>query len=224
MSRKKRIRGILIFSLVTAVSVCLLYYLTGAPSFSPEMAMHRKEARQLVGPSRVIAGDAVEYGTYDDFLLGETEHGYCLYEYNDRPTVWDGGLLFYFEKSDPVTIFPSGTAYMWNGGIPRLDDIVLPVFVIPESPRAASASLTLTAEYDGTHYEVSQTASLRQGEFFLFELDVAEAHSYVRDFWDRKLKGNPAVYGYVSGTATLELFDRQGERIETVVMEFPEMT
>lgn len=222
MSKAKRVRWIVIYLLIGILSVCLLYFAVDAPSFSPEMAMHRKEVRELVGPSKVIGGDAVEYGNFDHFLLGETEYGYCLYEYNHRVSVWDGGLLFYFEKSDPVTVLPMGTADMWYGGLPG-EYICFPVFAIPETTRAVSASLTLTAEYNGTHYEVSQTASLRQEEFFLFELDVTEVHSFVRDFWNRRLKGRPAVYHDVSGTATVELFDHQGALIETVVMEYPVM-
>lgn len=221
MNKGKHIRGILLFGLITVVSVCLLYYISGAPSFSPEMAMHRKEARALVGPSHVIAGAATGHNQYDSFLLGETEYGYCLYEYNDGFSLWDGGLLSYIEKADGVTVFPVGTSYMWYGGVPGELGFIFPVFAIQETTRAVSARLTLTAEYDGVSYSVSETASLEQTAYFLFMPKVDEVHSYVRDFWYRRLSGKPMVYPGVSGTATLELFDRQGELIETIVMEFP---
>lgn len=222
MDRRKRIRGIVIFGLIAVISVVLLYFISGAPSFSPEMAMHRKEARNLIGPSKVMGGAATGHNQYDSFLLGETEYGYCLYEYNDGFSAWDGGLLSYVEKTDSVTVFPVSTAYMWYGGVPGEFGYILPVFAVPENARAVSARLTLAAEYDGVYYEVSETASLEQSAYFLFQPDVDNIHSYVREFWYRRLKGVPTVHAGVTGGATLELFDRQGKLLETIVMDFPE--
>lgn len=220
MNNRKRIRGILLFSLLTVASVFWLWCFIGAPSLTPEMAMHRKEAAELVGPSKVIAAEVVEFGGYEGFLLGETEHGYCLYEYDDRLTWWDNGTLSYFEKSDVVTIFSPWTVLTWYGDFPS-NYICSPVFVIPESTRAVSASLTLTADHNETHYEVSQTVSLRQNAYFLFELDATQTNYNVRYFWHQRLNGSDSLVGFISGTATLELFDSRGEVIETIVMEFP---
>lgn len=221
MDRRKKLRGIVIFGLLAVISVVLLYFISGAPSFSPEMAMHRKEARNLIGPSKVIGGAATGHNQYDSFLLGETEYGYCLYEYNDGFSAWDGGLLSYVEKTDSVTVFPVSTAYMWYGGVPGEFGYILPVFAVPENARAVSAKLTLAAEYDGVYYEVSDTALLDQSAYFLFQPDVDNIHSYVREFWYRRLKGIPTAHAGVTGSATLELFDREGNLLETIVTEYP---
>lgn len=222
MDRRKKIRGIVIFGLIAVISVVLLYYASGAPSFSAEMAMHRREARELIGPSEVIAGAATGHNQYDSFLLGETGYGYCLYEYNDGFSSWDGGLLTYVEKVDTVAVFPVSTAYMWYGAVPGEFGFILPVFAIPENTRAVSAELTLTAEYDGVVYEVSERADLEQSVYFLFQPDVDNIHTYVREFWYRRLKGSPEVYAGVTGSAVLELFDRKGNLLETIVMDFSE--
>lgn len=218
MDKRKRVFRILVFALVTVVSLCLLYYICDMPSFSAEMAMHRKEAAQLVGPSRVIAADQVNYYYLDHILLGETDDGYCLLEYSDVDG-WDNGVFAYREKGDVITCFSSDVGYVWVDSFG--EKTFMPVFVIPEMTRTTSARLTLSAVYDGTQYQVSQTVPLRQGEFFLFEMDVTELHSYVRYFWIDRLKGIQSTVTFVSGTATVELFDRHGELIETVVMEFP---
>lgn len=222
MDRRKKWRGIVIFGLIAVISVVLLYFSSGAPSLSPEMAMHRQESRRMIGPSEVIAGAATGHSNYDSFLLGETEYGYCVYEYNDGFHSWDGGLLTYAEKQDTVTILPVSSGYMWYGGVPGAYGFLLPVFVISENDRAVSAKLTLTAEYGGIFYEVSETADLEQSKYFLFQPDVDNIHSYVREFWYRKLKDSPNIYAGVSGGAKLELFDRQGILLETLELKYAE--
>ena len=110
---------------------------------------------------------------------------------------------------------------MWYGAVPGESGFIFPVFAIQETTQAISARLTLTAEYNGVSYSVSETTSLAQSVYFLFMPKVDEVHTHVRDFWYRRLKGSPEVYAGVSGSATLELFDRQGDLLETIVMEFP---
>lgn len=219
MSKKKKILGILKFSLLTIVSVLALYCFFGAPSLSPEMAMHRKEAAELIGPSKVIAADVASDGTYDRILLGETEYGYCLFEYRDEWSFWDRGDLTYIARDDKRVCFISDQYY----------DVEfqkkLPVFAVSGNARAVSARLTLKTESDVNPIYYSGTfsawAQLRQSCYFLFEMDITDMDISIRCFWEDRLKGNSWAYDEISGTATLELFDRDGNLIETRVTEFP---
>ena len=218
MNKRKRMIWIAVFTVVIFMSVILLYFGLQMPSFSPEMAMHRKEEPMLIGPSRIIASDTVEYTLYErSFLLGETDDGYCLYEYRDRLEFWDAGDLTYIAKDDKRVCF-----------IPdRYTDVefrkILPVFAVAENSAAVSARLTLETvsdkdpAYCGT---VTAQAQLRQGCYFLFETDLSEVQIDVARYWNLRLKGNQWPHGYIMGTVTLELFDRDGNLIETRVTEF----
>lgn len=219
MKTEKKLRGILLWMLVIALSLWAIYAVFGYPSLSPEMAMHRAEAQKLVGPSEKIAQGEWKYDFFDHFLLGETEQGYCLYEYCENYLEWDD-VLTYAEKQDRITLFPVNAVMTWRGDSSE-NTTVMPVFAIPGSIRAAGARLTLTAEFSGKHYEASADAQLEQGVFFLFNPEVVGVHEHVRDFWYRSLKGDPIVYPGVSGAMILELFDRQGNLIETIVTEYP---
>lgn len=217
MKKGKRIRGILIFSLVIALSLWFMYYFADLNSFSPEMAMYRKEAARLVGPSQVIAADTVEYTGYDCFLLGETDYGYCLFEYLDSPTGWDSGCLTYIGKDEGRVCFaPNRNMFVDFGA-------VLPVLAIPEEPGAVTARLTLETKSDrdliyAELYTVE--TELRQGVYFLFEVETKDMYIDVRRFWANRFQNDNSSYAYISGTATLELLNHQGALIKTVVMEF----
>lgn len=222
MSEQKKIRGILLFSLLTVLSVFWLWCFVGAPSFTPEMAMHRAENRELIGPSKVIAkGKHFSMAGYDSFILGETAYGYTLYEYEEGYLEWDD-ILTYAEKTDGVTLFSLGAVLGYYGDLPGEDGYILPIMAIPESTRAVSAKLTVTAQYNGNTYETSDTATLEQGVYFLFGPDTDNIHAHVRNFWARRLRGDPAVYPGVIGTATLELYDSRGELVDTIFLDLTE--
>lgn len=221
MDRRKRIRGILRYTGLILICLVLIYVGLDAPTFTAEMAMHRQEAMHWVGPSKVIAAGDVNDMHYDHILLGETEHGYCLYEYTDGLWNRDTGSLTYIAKDDKRVCF-----------IPdRYTDVdfekILPVFAISGNSRAVSARLTLETVSDkdpvycGT---VTAQAQLRQGCWFLFETDLSEVWIDVARYWNLRLKGNQWSYGYIMGSATLELFDGDGNLIETRVTEFPANT
>lgn len=223
MNKAKRIRWIFLFVLITVLSICAICFILDFPSFSAEMAMHREEAMHWVGPSRVIAADDVDYFFNDHILIGETDYGYTLFEYSDDHD-WDFGSLNYHEKHNGATCFASDYGnrdlLLYDG-----EHKVLPVYAIPEDAGAVSARLTLYAadNYHSEFYEVTcvAQAELRQDTFFLFEVDVSEMDVGVRRFWMARLNGRNNGNIYLSGNATLELFDRDGALIDTIVMEFP---
>ena len=221
MNKKKRMRGIMLFSLLTAVSVFALYCFFGAPPLTPEMAMHQRERQELIGPSKIMAEGELKCGGYDRFLLGKTEYGYCIYTYKEGD-FFRSDVLTYEEEGEKVTVISLGIIAEYSGDVPDEGGLTLPVFVIPDSLRAVSAKLTVKAQYEGKQYEASDSAVLEQDVYFVFKTDMDHIHPHVRDFWARILQDGPPVYHPISGTVTLELFDIRGERIETVHWEYQE--
>lgn len=217
MNRKKHIRGIIKYLLVAVLSICVLYWGLGAPSFTAEMALHRAERGELVGPSRLIASAAVEYVSTDRILLGETDKGYTLLEYTER-FGWDDGRISYYEKNGSLTCFTTSDYYDPDW------ETVFPVYAVPENGKAATARLTMettSTTWDDFNLMLTAEAALREDAFFLFEVDTTGVFNQIMYFWRNRLQGELSTHGYASGTLTVELFDRSGALIETVVYEFP---
>ena len=215
MNKKKRLTRILLCCLVAAISIYLIYFIFRMPSFSPEMAMRRQEAKHMVGPSKIIVDEELMVGGYERFLLGETAYGYCMFEYPDRVRWWDSGGLIYIEKAEKAA-FHCNSVTLWGHG----DVIEVPVFVFPESNLAETAKLTLTAEHNGNQYEVTQTVPLEHNTYFFFKMDASKTTSTVRTFWYEWINGRNYLLGYLNGTLMLELYDRQGTLIDTVYREY----
>lgn len=220
MDKRKRIRGILVHTGLIILCLILIYVGIGAPPFTAEMAMHRQEAMHWVGPSKVIAGDAWDCVFSENFLIGETSYGYVLYDYSQINGLWVDQHLSYAQKNRTVTTFSAGRVRNWYG-MSSENPNLFPVFAIPESPQAVSARMTLTAEYRGQQFDISETASLEQGVYFLFQPDVRNVDSNVLDSWYCCVSGLPVTRSGVSGSVRLELFDRKGNLLETIVTEFP---
>lgn len=223
MSKRKRIIKVIIYLLIAVLSLLMIYYAAGFPYLSAKMAMHAMEKAQLVGPSEIIACAEVDYGFWDRIIIGETEYGYTLFEYS-ADSGYEFGTLSYHEKWESITCFTTGIAADLKFiGSP------MPVYVVPENRGAASARLTLYAEYqdsDGVVHEVTNISEsrLREDAFFLFEVDLTEMEYDVFQFWFSRLNEGYPLYQYFSGTATIEIFDRCGGVAETLVLEFPQIT
>lgn len=216
MTNRKKLRGILFWLLVTVFSLYAIYVANGSPALSPEMGMRQAEKRDLVGPSRLIGTVEAVSEDYDCMLFGETEYGYCFYLYDDEFRLWDAGRLTYVEK-DTRTCFLTENVY-WE------TDTVMPVFAITPNPRAVSARLTLETECDENPLFVGTCTSqteLTYGAFYQFAMDITDLDSTVVHFWGGRLQNERWGYSHISGTATLELFDREGNLIDTVVTEYP---
>lgn len=218
MKTAKKIRGILLWMLITALSACILYVSVGSPPFSPEMAMHRREKAQLVGPSQVIGKVEAVSKTREYLLVGETEYGYCFYMFDDKFHLWDAGGLTYVEKGTRECFLTENLYY------PNQQD-AFPVFAVTQNPKAVSARLTLVTHsdldpiYTETH---TALAELSCGVFYQFAVDMSDMDSDVLHFWAYRFrKDTDSVLRFISGTATLELFDREGNLLETIVTEYP---
>lgn len=218
MKNQKKIRGILLWLVIAVLSMYAIYVFCGSPSFSPEMAMHRQERGYLVGPSKVIGTVEAVSKTRDYLMVGETEYGYCFYMFNDDFRFWDSGGLSYVKKGTRECFLTENLYYL-NG----FD--AFPVFAVTQNPKAVRAKLTLEtrSDRDPIYAEVhTAEAELTCGVFYQFAVDMSDMYHDVGEFWAYRFrKDDETILGYISGTATLELFDREGNLIDTVVTEYP---
>ena len=214
MSRRKRIFRIILHISLILVWLLVVYLGMGAPSFTAEMAMRRHEAAQWVGPSKIIArGETGE----KLLLIGETDYGYCVYEYRSGFGKMDSGYLTYITKDDPRICFMHH-ALVYGG----MD--VFSVYSISEVPGAVNARLTLESQVtDETEYTLTQTAQaeLQDGVYFRFEIDMGEVDMRVSQAWNLWLMGESWHSKYVQGTMRLEYFDREGNLIATQEATYP---
>ena len=217
MKTSKKIRGILIWLLVTILSVLAIYEVFGSPNLTPEMGMHRQEKMQMVGPSQVIWDGEIESYWYDRLMLGETEYGYCFYLYDAERFYWGNDRLTYVEKGKRECFhgLRSSTAMIGD---------TIPVFCLTNDPKAVRAQLTLETVCDeNTKYSSSYTAQaeLTAGTFYQFVVDATAMDETLREFWMNRLGNETRTFKEISGQTVLELYDRQGNLIDTVVTEYP---
>ena len=217
MKTAKKIRGILIWLLVTVLSLLVIYDIVGNPALTPEMAMRRSEKYHMVGPSKVIWEGVSCDWWYDRLLLGETDYGYCLYQYDSESFGYAQNCLRYVEKGTRACFLGRDGGFNW-------DINVLPIFAITENPRAVRARLTLeTVSDDHSIYEGIYTveAELCGGVLYQFALDMTDMDQTVRNFWEDRLCDDMWGYYGIFGKTTLELYDREGNLLETIVTEYP---
>ena len=216
MSRRKRIFRIFLHLGLILLWCVVVYVGIGSPSFSPEMAMHRAEAAEWIGPSRVIGNHTADG---KGLLVGETDYGYCFYEYTDEFLKWDRGQLLYVSGDESRICFMQDHLYYGT------KDVVLPVYSICTVPEAAMARLTLISDVNyEAEYTVTHTAEavLQDGIYFLFEVDMSGENDLVPQAWNLWLMRYTLSGRNVRGTLRVEYFDRDGNLIETVSRTYPE--
>lgn len=218
MKTAKKVRGILLWLLITVLSVYAIYVVIGSPALTPEMAMRRREKSAWVGPSKVIWEGESCHWRYDRLLLGETDYGYCFYKYDSD--IFDSGSFAYVEKGT------KGCFLVGSGTVP-VDINIFQLFAITDDPKAVRAQLTLETKCDENPIYVgtyTTQAELSGGVFYQFAVDITDMDRTVLGFWTDRLVDDDRVYRNISGTATLELFDREGNLLETIVTEYPATT
>ena len=215
MKTSKKIRGILIWLLVTILSVLAIYEVFGSPALTLEMALRRRERSAWVGPSKVIWEGASDLWPYDCLLVGETDYGYCFYAY--RSNNFEYGRFDYVEKKSEEQFL------ILSGSVP-VDVNVFELYVITDNAKAVRAQLTLETKCDeepsycGTY---TAQAELNAGVFYQFAMDITGMDYGVLSFWADRLNGDDRIYRNISGTATIALYDRDGNLIDTIVTEYP---
>lgn len=217
MSTSKKVRRILLWLGIIAFSLWVIYVVIGSPSLSPEMGLRRLERIYKVGPSEILwEGESCHFW-YDGLLVGETDHGYCFYLYDSSSYGYNVDALKYVEKGREG-------CFQVQAGTAPWDHQTFQVFAMAGDPQAVEARLILeTACPEDTAYEGRYTsrAECTGGVFFQFEMDITGMDPTVRNFWKDRLDGDNRVGQFISGVMTLEMFDREGNLIDTIVTEYP---
>ena len=217
MKTAKKLRGILIWLLISVISLWVIYDTVGSPALTPEMALRRRERNAWVGPSKVIWEGEGDSWACDRLILGETDYGYCFFMYKAESYGYGSNHFAYVEKG-------KRECFLVDKGVVPVDIHVFLVFAITDNPKAVRAQLTLETKcdenplYTGTY--ITQ-AELSGGVFYQFAVDVSEMDRTVQGFWADRMIGDDRAYRGISGTATLELYDREGNLLETIVTEYP---
>ena len=221
-SRKKKL---LLWLLVLLFSTTLLVCIKDFPSLTPEMAMRRAEKRSLIGPCQIIGNDYIKTAYDFDYmaLVGESQYGYTLFEYMQANAYYDQGFLSYHEKQDGFTLFCSGSTVHYSSY-----DTVHPFWVFPPITTARSAVLTLTCSYNlnNKSYERTYTLEAQRNEngYFLFIWDYGNEEDRIAlDYLFNRINGKQYVSHFQFGTATLELYDSNGQLLDTLCKEYPSL-
>ena len=212
MTNRKRLCKILVYLLVLAVSIVTLYWFGGGKSLTAEMAFHRQEKLNMIGPSNILATIDFPHGRYDHMMIGISEYGYTFYEWYDTGG-WDKGEMTYIPKQEGATLFC--TYYRYGSAAYSQD--WLPIFAFADAPLAVSAKLTLnTTNKEGETVNYPLEAQRSENGYFLFAWNAMNLCA--EDFWlvQQLITGQNREYK-LSGTAeaTLELYNRNGELLET---------
>ena len=216
MKTSKKIRGILLWLGIIAVSLWAIYVNLGSPALTPQMGMRRLERLYKVGPSKIIWEGETPHRWSDRLIQGETDYGYCFYLYASGSYGYGVDSLTYVEKGRE-------RCFVSNRSSMTADSTVLPVFAINGNSRAVEARLTLETKSETEFYEgtYSSTAELTGGVFFQFAVDITDMDLTVKNYWEDRLNDDKRVGQFISGVMTLELFDRDGNLIDTIVTDYP---
>lgn len=209
MKNRSRLRKLLFFTLLLLISLVFIASISNWRSPTLEIAMHRAEKQQLVGPSEIISIMDFEFSPWDHLVLGKTGHGFVTYEYIDS-LGWDHGDLNYYPKETSSTIFC--TEYWYRNG----EEEFLPVFLLPGNPRSAAAnmSISITVEDETKSYRLD--GERKDSSYYLFMLPMEEIVG--QHFWllQQALTGAYSEY-VLTGTVEIKIdyFDVSGNLMDT---------
>lgn len=207
-SRKKKL---LLLIPILLISLFFIGSISNWPSPTLEIAIHRKEKQQLVGPGEVIEQLDFVGSSWDHLILSKTEHGYTTYEYQDG-LGWDNGYLRYFEETPVATMFTTDYSYDQAGGSPWL-----PIFLFPENQAAYSARMFLTIQGAESSASFSLLSYREPGSGFMFSLPTGpELESECYWLLQQAITGAWQEY-VLTGTVEIQvnLYDRQGNLVDT---------
>lgn len=200
-SRKSKLN---LCSIVLLLTVTALFFCSDWPSPTPEIAFRRAEKQKLIGPAEIITTLDSENEYNASFILGQSNHGYTMFEYYSRR--WDDGRLRFFPKTESATLFcPEHSYYDENH-----EPYVL-IFLFPEKCTSPSAKLTLTISCDGESETYHTEGKRQDGGFYLLSLPYRDLKG--KHFWllQQALTGSYSEY-VMTGTVdiSIESFDRYG--------------
>jgi hypothetical protein len=210
MANRKRLGKVLIYLLILSLCVVGLYWFGNGKSLTAKMAFRRLEKRHMVGPAEIMEILDFEEDRYDHLLIGRSQYGYTFFEWNDQNP--DDGVLTYQPKAEGATLYC--TKYSYNAM--DYQQSYLPIFAFCDH-YAARAKLTLTTNMDGEAISYCLEAQRSEAGYFLFRWKTGELPRGA-DFWQvqQLITGQYSSYVFDhNATATLELFDTNGQLTET---------
>ena len=216
----------------------ILYITTGCPTLTMKQEFRRAEKVHLVGPSTIVHNMKSQYQEFDKMIVGETEHGVCFfgryynsYPYGD-PFAEPQYLFTYREKSGDLSIHAAPN--IW-GRFWRYERDTLPVYLFDEYPQASRAELELAVAYVTSPAEMSssnavefqehfhQTANRIGDGFFLFWLNSKSTSGHTAMRLLSEITSGTLIMSASDAktviTATVQLYDPQGELIVEEVLE-----
>lgn len=209
--RSKKVQ-IAVNLLIILLSLGLILVTYDLPSPTAEIALHRMEAAQLLGPTEIIATEHFQDSGYDHMMIGKSDYGYTTFEWSDSAG-WDNGSLSYYPKEEDITLFC--TYYTYGGLVPN--GTWLPIFAFTDHSAAVRAQMRISIENSTDSETYLLDAQRSDGGYFLFALDTNELKAEF--FW---LLQQAICRNYnnhvLSGTVdiTVELFSTNGSLLDTV--------
>lgn len=226
MTKHRKLKTLLYICIVILALAILVSFLD-LQSPTAEIALRRQEKAQLVGPSAIIGYDDIksEYGYDHKAIIGESEYGYTLFEYMESDTsqyCYDAGSLTYHKKQDGFTTFTTHDGYLHIS----YDGAVYPLWVFTDDQAAEQAHLSLECSYtlQGELYHQTYTFQAQRSEngYFLFMWDFSDEQDWIAlDFLWERLNSLEKTSQFASGSATLELYNHDGQLLDTLTREYP---
>lgn len=206
LSRKQKL---IICLLILMLSLFISVSMSEFPSPTLEIAIHRMEKQQLIGPSKMIAAMDFTFSPWDHLILGKTEHGYITYEYRDD-LGWDNGDLAYYAREEGGTLLC--TEYWYRTG----EEEWLPIILFPDHHRSTGAIMSLSITIEGETKTYRLDGERKDSSFYFFSLPIDELEG--EHFWLLQQAITGAYSEYVlSGTVEIkiDLLNVSGETVDT---------
>ena len=205
-SRKKKL---LLWVPILLLSLLFIAAIIEWPSPTLQFAIRRAEKQMLIGPSEIIDVLDFTFSNWDHLVLGQTEHGYITYEYQDG-LGWDNGYLRYFEETDTATAFATDYPYRTE------NDEWLPIIVFPEHAKSTSAQLTLAVTGTESSEYIQLEAQKSEAGYFLFPLPTKNLDSACYWLLQQAISGAWQEY-VLTGTVEIRIdfYDRSGNLVDT---------
>ena len=213
MKRSYYLKRFIPCALVILVCLFTIIMATETVGFTDEQRMRLAEKAQLVGPSQIL-DEALYLQPWGEVLIGKSNHGYSLFE-------CDIGALFYHKKQDRFTTFcPTELPLDFAKNYPTL-----PVFVFTENNSGTHAKLTarIFNFHSGEWKEHPFSAEAQRSEngYFLFELSMKQCNGDMYpDILTEMLNQHCLSWALVYGTTTLELYDDNGNLLQTFTRDY----
>lgn len=208
MKRSYYLKRIIPCALVILACLTVVIMSIEATGFTDTQRMRLAERAQLVGPSDIV-GRENGLPVCGDVLIGQSLYGYTLFSCGNEE-------LFYHKKAGDFTTFsPVNIPDQFETqGQP------LPVFVFTEQENAVNAKLTVTifCTLGGSlmEYPFSAETNLSENGYFLFALSLEEhPYEFYMNVLTEMLNQQEISYPLTYGTITLELYDSNGNLLET---------